>query len=59
MHVSALKLHDHDVPLIAVGVRPDGRLSVTVTDPVTGTNPALLTVNVYVALCCPRLKDPV
>jgi hypothetical protein len=47
------------VPLIDATVKPVGAVSVTVTVPLVGAAPTLLTVTVYVAPVCPCVKFPV
>src|SRR5262245_27843791 len=44
--VRVATVHVHPVPLIAVAVRPAGSVSITVTRPLVGPPPALLTVMV-------------
>ncbi len=47
------------VPLIAVALRPVGRVSVTVTVPVEASGPLFLTESVYSAPIWPWRKSPV
>jgi hypothetical protein len=56
--VCPAELHVQPVPLAALNVRPVGSVSVTVTVPVVGDVPVLLTVIVY-APVAPMLKLPV
>jgi hypothetical protein len=48
----------HPVPLIETSVSPPGTVSVTVTVPVVGPAPLLVTVTVYAAPVCPCVKLP-
>jgi len=59
VQVSVPKVHVQPVPLIAVAVSPVGSVSATVTVPLVGPGPTLLTVIVYVAPVCPCVKLPV
>src|SRR6187551_2865777 len=52
-------LQTHPPPAAAVGVSPAGSVSLTVTTPLVGPPPMLVTVSVYVAPTCPWRKLPV
>ena len=59
VHERGATVQVQPAPLNAVGVRPPGRLSVTVIAPVVATPPAFFTVIVYVAPVWPCEKLPV
>src|SRR5215470_3261908 len=58
MQASGARVQLHPVPLMAVAVSPVGKVSVTVTAPLVGPVPTLLTLTAYVAPVCPCVKLP-
>ena len=61
MQVSVARVQVQPVPLMSVGTRVFttlGKVSTTVTVPVVGPKPTLLTVIVYCAPVCPRVNCP-
>lgn len=61
MQVSVARVQVQPVPLMSVGTRVFttlGKVSTTLTVPVVGPKPTLLTVIVYCAPVCPRVNCP-
>src|SRR5258706_5910454 len=58
VHAPAGWLHVQPVPPIAVAVRPEGSVSLTVTVPLVGPPPLLRTLSPYVAPNCPCVNVP-
>ena len=58
MTVAPLTPQVHPVPLAAVGVRPAGTVSTTLTAPMVGGPPTLVALMVYAAPTCPWVKVP-
>src|SRR3972149_6323899 len=59
VQVSVASVQLQSVPLNAVAVSEAGSVSVTVTAPLVGPEPLLVTVMAYVAPVCPWVKLPV
>src|SRR5262249_9775459 len=58
VQVNVASAQHHPLPLIAVAVRPAGRVSTTVTVPDVAPGPLFVTVIVYVAPVWPKRKFP-
>ena len=58
MQVRVLRVQVQPVPLIAVAVRPAGKVSITVTVLEVAAPPLFVAVIVYAAPVCPWLKLP-